>query len=74
MLWNDRQWLAGIARAVRGLGWLVAAVILVAGTVMARDDGQLALLLHALLAAGVLAVATALAWLIEWYAKGIAVR
>jgi hypothetical protein len=75
MFWNDRRRLIEIARGVRGIGWLVAALVLVAGTVMAaRDDGQQALLLRALLAASVLAVGTTLAWLIERYAKGIAVR
>jgi hypothetical protein len=75
MFWNDRHWLVQIARGVRGVGWVVAALILVVGTVTAaRDDGQLALLLRALVAASVLAVTTALAWLIERYARGIAAR
>lgn len=75
MFWNDRQRLDDIARGVRGTGWLLAALILVVGTVLAaRGDGQLALLLRAVLAAVVLALASAVAWLIDRYAERAATR
>ena len=69
MIWNDRHQLHAVARAVSGLGWLLAALILVVGTVMAAsDDGQLALLFRAILASAVLAICSAVAWLITRYA------
>jgi hypothetical protein len=69
MTWNDRQQLHALARTVSGLGWLLAALILVLGTVMAAtDDGQLALLFRATLAGAVLAICSAVAWLITRYA------
>jgi hypothetical protein len=75
MPWNDRHQLHAVARAVRGLGWLLAALVLVVGTVMAAiDDGQLALLFRAMLAGMVLAVCSALAWLITRYADRAAAR
>jgi hypothetical protein len=70
MFWKDRIRLIGIARAIRVLGWAAAGLILVAGALLAAaDDGQLALLLRAALAAIVLALALGLGWLIERYAN-----
>ena len=75
MFWNDRQRLDGIARGVRGIGWLLAALILVLGAVTAATgDDPIALLLRAVWAAAVLAVASALAWLIDRYAERAATR
>ena len=75
MTWNDRKQLHDIAKAISGLGWLLAALILVVGTVMsATDDGQLALLFRAILAAAVLAICSAVAWLIARYADHGAAR
>jgi len=70
MPWNDRRQLHAVAQGLRGLGWLLAALVLVVGTVMAAtDDGQLALLFRALLAGAILAVCSAVAWLINRYAE-----
>ena len=69
-IWKDRIRLIGIARAIRVVGWVAAALILVAGALTAAaDDGQVALLLRAAFAACVLAVAIVLAWLVERYAN-----
>lgn len=73
--WNDRRYLDYAARTVRGAGWLLAALILVVGTVLsAREDGQLSLLLRALMAGAILAGCTLTAWLIDLYARRAAIR
>jgi hypothetical protein len=75
MPWNDRHRLYAVAQAVRGVGWLLAALILVVGTVMAAtDDGELALLFRAMLAGAILAACSAAAWLITRYANRAASR
>lgn len=72
---NHRAYLDSAARSVRGAGWLLAALILVVGTILsAREDGQLSLLLRAVIAGSVLAVCTLTAWLIDLYARRKAVR
>ena len=72
--WNDRQHLDSAARTVRGACWLLAALILVVGTVLAaKEDGQLSLLLRALMAGAILAGCTFAAWLIDLYARRAAV-
>ena len=73
--WNHRAHLKSAARTVRGVGWLLAALILVVGTLLsARDGGQLSLLVRAVMAGAVLAVCTLTAWLIDLYARRTAVR
>jgi len=73
--WNDRKHLDFAARTVRGAGWLLAALILVVGTVLAaKEDGQLSLLLRALMAGAILAGCTFAAWLIDLYARRTAVQ
>lgn len=68
-MWNDPQHLNAAARFVRGAGWLLAALILVVGTVLAAKRGvELTLWLRACYAAAVLVVGSGLAWLIERYA------
>jgi hypothetical protein len=72
---SNSEQLHAIARSVRGLGRLLAFVILVLGTVMAaRAHAEVALLLRVTLAAAVLALTSAAAWLIGRYAKRAAAR
>lgn len=75
MFWNDRQQLDRIAQAIRAIGWILAALILVVGSVTAASgDGHFALLLRVLFAAAVLALASAVGWLIDRYAQRAATR
>ena len=75
MFLNDRQHLDVIARVIRGIGWLLGALILVIGAITATTgDDHTALLLRAGFAAAVLAIAIAVAWLIDLYADRAATR
>ena len=70
MLWNDRQRLYAVAQGVRGVGWLLAFLILVLGTVMAaKGHAQVALLTRVLVAGAVVATTSAIAWLISRFAE-----
>jgi hypothetical protein len=72
---SNSEQLHAIARSVRGLGWLLAFVILVLGAVMAaRAHAEVALLMRVTLAGAVLALTSAAAWLISRYAKHAAAR
>ena len=67
--WNNRQQLHAIAGVISGAGWLVAFLVLVVGSVMAASsDAEVAFLLRAALAGAVLALTSALDWLIRRYA------
>jgi drug/metabolite transporter (DMT)-like permease len=60
---------------VRGIGWLLGFVIVVVGAVMAvRADAEVALLLRVTLAGAVLAITSAVAWLISRYADRAAAQ
>ena len=72
---HDPRVLHALARGIRGTGWLVAFVILVVGTVMAaRAGADVAILLRVTVAAAVVAVSSAAAWLINLYANGKGTR
>lgn len=66
MIWNDRQFLANVARALRGVGWGAAVLLLLVGAFAAESgSGQSALLLRAAVAGVVLAVFYVAAWVTD---------
>jgi 4-hydroxybenzoate polyprenyltransferase len=75
VFWRNSQQLHALARSVRGVGWLLGFVIVVVGAVMAvRADAEVALLLRVTLAGAVLAITSAVAWLISRYADRAAAQ
>jgi 4-hydroxybenzoate polyprenyltransferase len=73
--WNNSEQLHAIARSVRGLGWLLAFLILVLGAVMAaRANAEIALFMRVTMAGVVLALTSAASWLIGRYADRAAAR
>jgi 4-hydroxybenzoate polyprenyltransferase len=75
VFWRNSQQLHALARSVRGIGWLLGFVIVVVGAVMAvRADAEVALLLRVTLAGAVLAITSAVAWLISRYADRAAAQ
>lgn len=75
MFWNDRQRLAGLTRIIRTAGWIAGVLVLIVGTFTAETgDGQLGLLLRAVLAGAVLALSYGSAWLVDLYAERAASR
>jgi hypothetical protein len=68
-LGNDRARLHTLARVIDGSGWLLAFLVLVIGSVLAatRDD-SLGFLMRAATAGVILAITSAVSWLIKRYA------